>query len=262
MPTWTFGAFRLLPTQQALLEKDLPVRLGSRAFEILVALVERAGELVGRDELTARAWPNVFVDDSTLRVHITALRKVLGHGQDGSRYIVNVTGRGYRFVAPVVREAPAETHAPAAQSVARASAIFRLPARLNRMVGRNEIVDQLASHMPQRRLLTIAGPGGIGKTTVALALAEQLSGTYRDGVRFVDLASLVNPQLVASAVAAVFDLQVFSPDPLAELLVHLRERQMLLLLDNCEHLVGAVAHALTSSVFAGSPNGSATPSLY
>jgi predicted ATPase/DNA-binding winged helix-turn-helix (wHTH) protein len=252
VPTWTFGAFRLLPTQQTLLEGDLPVRLGSRAFDILVALVERAGELVGRDELIARAWPNVFVDDSTLRVHIAALRKVLGHGQGGSRYIVNVTGRGYRFAAPVVREAPAEPRPPVAPGAAGPPSIYHLPARLSRMVGRGELVVTLADRMPQRRFLTIVGPGGMGKTTVALALAEQLSATYRDGARFVDLASLANPQLVANAVAAVLDVQLFSGDPLADLLVYLHERQMLLLLDNCEHLVDAVA-VLAEAVFANAP---------
>jgi predicted ATPase/DNA-binding winged helix-turn-helix (wHTH) protein len=242
----------LLPAQQTLLEGDLPVRLGSRAFDILVALVERAGELVGRDELIARAWPNVFVDDSTLRVHIAALRKVLGHGQGGSRYIVNVTGRGYRFIAPVVREVPGEPRAVVAPSDAQPPSIFHLPARLSRMVGRGEFVVELAGRMRARRFLTIVGPGGMGKTTVALALAEQLSGTYRDGARFVDLASLANPQLVANAVAAALDVQLFSNNSLADLLVHLRERQMLLLLDNCEHLVEAVA-ALAEAVFTNAP---------
>ena len=242
----------MLPTQQTLLEGDAPVRLGSRAFDILVALVERAGELVGRDELIARAWPNVFVDDSTLRVHIAALRKVLGHGQGGSRYIVNVTGRGYRFTAPVVREVPAEPRPVVATSDAQPPAIFHLPARLSRMVGRREFVVELAGRMRRRRFLTIVGPGGMGKTTVALALAEQLGGSYRDGARFVDLASLANPQLVANAVAAALDVQLFSNNSLADLLVHLRERQMLLLLDNCEHLVDAVA-ALAETVFTNAP---------
>jgi predicted ATPase/DNA-binding winged helix-turn-helix (wHTH) protein len=252
VPTWTFGPFRLLPAQQTLLEGDVPVRLGGRAFDILVALVERAGELVGRDELIARVWPNVFVDDSTLRVHIAALRKVLGHGPGGSRYIVSVTGRGYRFAAPVERDSPTTPRPPATPGVAQPQAVFHLPARLNRMVGRNALVLELAGYMPQRRFLTIVGPGGMGKTTVALALAEQLSGSYRDGARFVDLASLANPQLVTNAVASVLDVQLFSGNPLEDLLTHLRDRQMLLLLDSCEHLVDAVA-VLAEAVFANAP---------
>jgi predicted ATPase/DNA-binding winged helix-turn-helix (wHTH) protein len=241
----------LLPTQRALFEGDRAVRLGGRVFDVLVALVERAGELVAHDELIARAWPNVFVDDSTLRVHIAALRKVLGHGQGDSRHIVSVSGRGYRFIAPVVQEAPTEPH-PAAAPGAQPPPTFHLPARLNRMVGRSEFVDELAERLPRRRFLTIVGPGGMGKTTVALALAERIGGTCRDGARFVDLASLANRQVVASAVAAVLDPQALSSDPLADLLVHLRERQMLLLLDNCEHLVDTVA-IVAEAVLANAP---------
>ncbi len=251
MSTWTFGPFRLLTAQRALLEGDRPVRLGSRAFDILVALVERAGELVRRDELIAYAWPNIFVDDSTLRVHIAALRKVLGHGQGGARTIVSVSGRGYRFTAPVVREALAAPALPDAAGRQR-PAISYLPAPLSRMVGRGALVGELAGRLAARRFLTIVGPGGMGKTTVAIALAERLSATYRDGARFVDLASLATPQLVADAVARVVEVQSFSGDPLADLLAYLRERQMLLLLDNCEHVVDAVA-VLAEAVFANAP---------
>ena len=256
MLAWTFGAFRLLPAQQTLLEGDRPVRLGGRAFDILVALVERAGELIGHEELIARAWPNVFVDDSTLRVHIAALRKVLGRGQDGSqgglRYIISVSGRGYRFAAPVVQETPAKPRPPAASNAPRSPTVYYLPARLSRMVGRGELVDELAARLPEWRFLTIVGPGGMGKTTVALALAERLSGAYRDGARFVDLASLADPQLLAGAVAAVLGVRLLSGNPLADLLVHLRDRRMLLLLDTCEHLVDAVA-VLAEAVLANAP---------
>ena len=100
---WTvsFGPFRLLPAQQLLLEDEAPVRLSSRAFEILAALVESAGELVSKNDLIARVWPNTFIDENTLRVHIAGLRRALGDGQPGRRYLANVPGRGYRFVAPV-----------------------------------------------------------------------------------------------------------------------------------------------------------------
>ena len=247
VPTWTFGPYQLLPAQQILREGDQPVRLGGRAFDILVALVERAGELVERDELMARVWPNLHVDDSTLRVHLAALRKVLGHGQGASRYIVNVAGRGYRFVAPVERqdsgasEGEEGPRAAAAPGTTQQASSFTLPPWLSRMVGRGELVAELADRMRQRNFLTIVGPGGMGKTTVALALAEQIGPAYRDGARFVDLAAIADPSLVAGAAAASLDLQLFSGDPLAELLVHLRERQVLLVLDSCEHLIDAVA---------------------
>ena len=102
-PTLAFGPFRLIPQRGLLLEGDKPCRLGSRAMELLLALIERAGETVAKNELLARAWPGTVVDDANLRVHMAALRKVLGDGQDGARYIVNVMGRGYCFVAPVRR---------------------------------------------------------------------------------------------------------------------------------------------------------------
>jgi len=99
--TFSFGPFHLIPVQRLLLEAERPVRLGSRALEILIALVERHGELVTKEELMARVWPSVFVEPSNLTVHITALRRVLGDGLKGNRYLINIPGRGYRFVAPV-----------------------------------------------------------------------------------------------------------------------------------------------------------------
>src|SRR5258706_2618930 len=120
-----FGPFRLIPSQKLLLDNDKPVRLGSRALELLIALVERAGEVVGRDELVARVWPSTIVEESSLRVHIAPLRKALGDGHGGARFITNVTGRGYCFVAPVTR--PAQ---PSLASSAAAAPSHNLPARL------------------------------------------------------------------------------------------------------------------------------------
>ena len=97
----SFGPFRLLPAQFLLLEGNRPVRLGSRALEILIMLIERRGELVSKQELTARVWPKLFVDASNLTVHMSALRRALRDGQDGNRFIINIVGRGYRFVASV-----------------------------------------------------------------------------------------------------------------------------------------------------------------
>jgi DNA-binding winged helix-turn-helix (wHTH) protein len=97
----SFGPFRLLPTQFLVLDGDKSVPLGSRALEILIALVERAGELVSKQELTDRVWPNVFVGPANLTVHISALRRALRDGQDGNRFIINIPGRGYKFVGTV-----------------------------------------------------------------------------------------------------------------------------------------------------------------
>jgi DNA-binding winged helix-turn-helix (wHTH) protein len=97
----SFGSFRLVPMQFLLLERDKPVSLGSRAFQILIALLERPGELVSKQELMTRVWPNLFVEPANLSVHISALRRTLRDGRDGNRFIINIPGRGYSFVASV-----------------------------------------------------------------------------------------------------------------------------------------------------------------
>ena len=97
----SFGPFRLLAAQFLLLEGDKPVPLGSRALEILIALLERPGELVTKEELMDLIWPNVFVEAANLTVHISALRRALRDGREGNRFIINIPGRGYRFVASI-----------------------------------------------------------------------------------------------------------------------------------------------------------------
>jgi DNA-binding winged helix-turn-helix (wHTH) protein len=159
----SFGPYRLLAAQRLLLEGDTPVRLGSRAFDILAALVERAGEVVSKEELIARAWPQTFVEESNLRIQISALRRALGEGQDGHRYLVSVPGRGYNFVAPVRPEEPSQAPPPRTAP----TGLHNLPLALTRMIGRDEAVAALVSRLSRQRLVTIVGPGGIGKTTVA-----------------------------------------------------------------------------------------------
>jgi predicted ATPase len=234
----TFGPFRFIPAQRLLLEGDKPLPLGGRAFDILSLLLEHPGEVVGKEKIIARVWPNIFVDESVVRTHIGALRKVLGDNQRTNRYVSNIPGRGYAFVAPVTAGETAQAAAAAADKLA---ALPKLPPLLARMIGRDVVVAELAALLPQRRFLTIVGPGGIGKTTVALAAAQKLVGSYLDGVWFVDLASVVAPELVVSTVATALGLRLLSPEPIAELAAALRGRRMLLVIDNCEHLLDAVA---------------------
>ena len=236
--SFSFGPFRLFPARQLLLEDDKPVRLGSRALDILTALVERAGKLVGKDELIARVWPDIFVDESNLRVHIAGLRRALGEGQAGNRYVVNIPGRGYRFVAPVLIS---EKSGPVAPQPATAGPKHNLPTPLTRMVGRDAVATALSAQLPQRRFITVVGPGGIGKTTVALAVAHGLIAPYRDGVWFVDLAPLADPLLVPSALAFVFGLAVRSENPASGLIAFLRDKKILVVLDSCDHCVEAAA---------------------
>src|SRR5437588_1891301 len=245
----SFGPYRLLPTQRRLLEGDQPVRLGSRAFDILATLLERASEVVGKEELIARAWPKTFVEDANLKIQISALRRALGDGQDGNRYIATIPGRGYNFVAPVRFEKLARAPPPA--TIASAAA-HNLPLAMTRMIGREEVVATLVSRLSRERVLTIVGPGGIGKTTVALAVAERMISDYEHGVWLVDLAPLGDPRLVPSTVATVLGLEVHTENPLPGLIATLRDRQMLLLLDNCEHVIDAAA-SLAAAVLTGLP---------
>ncbi len=234
----SFGPFRLLAEQRLLLEGDRPVRLGSRAFDILAALVERPGEVLGKEQLIARAWPQTVVEESNLKILVSALRRALGDGQGGNRYVITVPGRGYNFVAPVRRE---ETLRTASAPPTRSTPPHNLPFAVTRMIGREEAVAALVSRLSRQRLLTVVGPGGIGKTTVALAVAERVTTNYEHGVWQVDLAPLGDPRLVPSAVATVLGLEILTEDPHAALVAALRDNRMLLLLDNCEHVIEAVA---------------------
>src|SRR5262245_37650412 len=187
----SFGPFRLFPARQLLQEGETPVRVGARALEILNVLVERAGELVSKKELMARVWPNIVAEESNLKVQVAALRRVLGDGQPGRRYLASVPGQGYRFVAPVELSEPQKVPAQPSAGVAH-----NLPASQTRTLGRADTIRGLLDQLPRRRFITIVGTGGIGKTTVALAVAETLVSAYEHGVRFVDLSPLSEPHFV------------------------------------------------------------------
>lgn len=238
----SFGAFRLLAAQRLLLHGDKPVRLGSRALDILIALVERHGELVNKRELMARVWPDTTVVESNLTVHVAGLRRALQDGHGGNRYIVNIPGRGYRFVAPVTLDEVRSSTPTAAATKRR----HDLPARLTRPIGRAETINELIAHLQQWRLLTSAGPGGIGKTTIALAVAEQLKNPYHHGVWLVDLAQVSDLRVVPDALTVALAHKYHSDGSLPQLIAPLGDKQMLLILDNCEHVIRPVAELVTA----------------
>jgi DNA-binding winged helix-turn-helix (wHTH) protein len=167
--TYLFGPFRLIRAQRLLLDEDRPVHLGSRALDILNVLIQAAGETVSNSEIMARAWPATIVEESSLRVHIGALRKALGESGGGNRYITNVPGRGYAFVAPVTCGTRPQVVKP---PPIRPAAAGNLPRSLADIVGRDDTIKALREQLDRHRLVTIVGPGGIGKTTVAVAVAE------------------------------------------------------------------------------------------
>ena len=247
IPAFVFGPFRLLPLERLLFDGERALRLGSRAMDLLLALLERAGEIVDKNELLAIVWPNAVVDDATLRVHLAALRKVLGDGRDGQRYITTIPGRGYGFLAPLSYTGQAVAAGPAS-----AEPQHNLPVLLTRMVGRAETLQAMANQLLQLRLLCIVGPGGIGKTTVAVALATRVLRRYADGVCFVDLAPLGEGRLVPLALATALGVAVPADEAMPGLLAYLRQRHMLIVLDNCEHVIGAAA-ALADALLKGAP---------
>lgn len=239
---YTFGPYRLDPAARRLERAGEPVEIGSRSLDILVVLVQRAGSVVSQRDLMALVWRELVVDESTLRVHLMRLRKAMADGQSGARYIINVPGQGYSFVAPVHRATDAPTAAvDGNEQPTDAMPMHELPPRLARMVGRDTTVDTLSKLVHDHRFVSVVGPGGMGKTTVAVATAHALLDEFRGAVFFVDLATLTDPALVPDAVAATLRFRNQGQDSLPGLLAFLAARRLLLVLDNCEHVVEAVA---------------------
>jgi predicted ATPase/DNA-binding winged helix-turn-helix (wHTH) protein len=231
-----FGPFRLFPAERRLEKDGRPLRVGGRALDLLIVLVERAGEVVPKYKLLEEVWRDVNVEESSLRFHIKNLRKVLADNQPDASYVTNVPGRGYCFVAPTSRTSTVEQ--AGSDTPGRR---YRLPDFVTRMVGRGSVVEALMPRLLQCGLLTIAGPGGIGKSTVALALAHAGQADYKDGACFVDLAPLATPDLVLSAVASALEISLRSDDPISGLTGFLRDKQMLIVLDSCERVIDAAA---------------------
>src|SRR6185503_1846783 len=179
-----------------------------------------------------QVWPDVIVEESSLRFHMASLRKALVDGKDGARYIKTLPGRGYCFVAPVSRSSGRSAEG---QAVPVAFRHANLPPRLIRMVGRADDLRRLSTLRNAERFVTIAGAGGIGKTTVAVAVGHDQVEAFAGAVLFVDLGMLSDPKLVASAVASLLGLSVQSDDASESLIAYLRDRRLLLILDTCEH---------------------------
>jgi predicted ATPase/DNA-binding winged helix-turn-helix (wHTH) protein len=233
-----FGSFRLSVAERLLEQNGSPVKLSGRALDILVALIERAGEIVDKKDLMAIVWPDVTVDENSLRFHVAALRKTLGDGQAGARYLATFPGRGYCFVAPTSRSNSSLRPAPEVHDRERSG---KLPAQLTRMLGRAASIQEISKRLNAERFVTIVGPGGIGKTTVAVSLAHSLAEEFDDGVYFFDLGALNDPRLVPGAVASTLGIMVRSDDPTPSLISFLQQKRMLLVFDSCEHVIATVA---------------------
>jgi predicted ATPase/DNA-binding winged helix-turn-helix (wHTH) protein len=226
-----FEPFELNVFERSLKKAGETVPLGGRAFDLLLALIERSGETVGKDELIAKVWPDVTVEEGSLRVHMSALRKALGDGQWGPRYIANVKGQGYRFIAPVMRQAQEN------ETRNLFAGRSNLPAALGRMIDRDEEVLDIQALLRTERLITILGTGGIGKTTVALAVGHAAFADFSEAVYFVDLSTVRDRQQLFEAVASAFGLAVQHANPEEALHNVLGRRKGLIILDSCENLI-------------------------
>ncbi|MDM0015315.1 winged helix-turn-helix domain-containing protein [Variovorax sp. J22P168] len=237
--SFAFGPFLLIPEQQLLLEDEKPVRISRRAFYLLTALVQNHGQVVSKRELLSRAWPGRVVEEGNLKVNIAAIRRLLGEGPSPPRYIATVVGRGYRFIETVRYASHLDPKALHPTPPRRAG---NLPPSTKRIFGREHAIRSILQDLENTRLVSIVGPGGVGKTTVALAVADSAAGSLKGGAWLVDLSLLDQQSKVPQAIADVMRSSTRKADDKAvEPSELLRDREMLLVLDNCEHLIGAVA---------------------
>ena len=231
-----FGPFELSSRERVLRREGVVLPLGSRALDLLIYLAERPGEVIAKQELIDHVWSDVTVEEGSIRVHVAAIRKALADGQFGNRYIANIKGRGYSFVGTVV---------PLGGGTESRNARFRhrgrLPVRPIMMIGRETVVSEVSEKLRNERFVTLLGPGGIGKTTIALAVGRAAAEEFGGKVHFVDLESLTDPRHVAGAVATSLGLALKSKDLGLELVDLVRSRKLLIILDSCERVIEAVA---------------------
>jgi len=239
-PVYRFGSFELQPNQRRLLADGRPVVLGDRAFEVLLALVERAGQLVPKDELLDLVWPGLVVEENNLQVQVSTLRKILG-----TVAIATTAGRGYRFTLELAPAGKASSSSLAQQ--------HNLPRQLTSFVGHEDELEEYAALLDQTRLLTLTGIGGCGKTRLAIKLAERVVQSFPDGVWYVDMAPLLDAERVPLSVATTLGIREEKDRPIVDTLCgRLAGQRMLLVLDNCEHLVAACA-ALLQRLISAAP---------
>jgi DNA-binding winged helix-turn-helix (wHTH) protein len=241
----SFGSFQLEPIRRLLTRGGVPVRIGDRALDILMVLAAHAPEIVGKNTLIEQVWSGLQVEESNLRFQMIALRKTLDDGD----YISTVQGRGYCLVVPVERSRG--TPAAAAELVVLEAAASlpttNLPQYLTGIVGRSSELAKLRDCLDENRLITLVGPGGVGKTRLAVELGHQMLQYFPGGALLVDLAPLSDPVSVVNATAVVLRTTFSTMEVAVDAIVSALGRQRsLLIFDNCEHLVAAVAGLIKS----------------
>ncbi|WP_456617630.1 ATP-binding protein [Bradyrhizobium sp. P5_C12] len=243
---FVFGPFRMDALQRRIERDGSPVQLSARAFDILLTLIRQAGSVVSKSDLMARAWPDSSVDENSLRVHIAALRKALGDGNDGAKYLSTVSGQGYCFVGSISGPEQQRSEPP------EPAYVHNLPAPPRQMVGREQAIQDISERLRVQRFVTVVGPGGIGKTTVVVSAGHALLAEFAGQVHFVGLGETDNAALVPAIVASSLGRRTRSNDPTNSLAAFLRDRRMLLILDCCEHVIEAAA-ALAERLYQAAP---------
>jgi predicted ATPase/DNA-binding winged helix-turn-helix (wHTH) protein len=239
---YTSGACEVDLGRRELRASGVPVPIGGRAFEIIEILVQSAGQLVTKDDLMDRVWPGTIVEDNTLQVHISAVRKALGRYRD---LLKTETGRGYRLLGNwSVRN---DTALPPPLDlepvqVSSESSTTNFPVLVADLIGRSDAIQRLQDLLSAYRVVTLTGPGGIGKTVLALKVARGVLENFDGGAALVEFASLPDPDLVPTAVAGVLGLKLVGDRISAEAVARaIGRKHLLLVLDNCEHVIDAVA---------------------
>jgi len=247
-----FGRFRVLPHRRELLIDGQQAKLGGRAFDILIALIEARGAVVSKNALMARVWPGRVVEEHNLESHVSTLRAVLGPDRG---LIRTVSGRGYQFTGEIRALSQAgDQRASLGPDAAEPGALppTNVPEPVLELIGRDDELAEVVNLMATHRLVTLTGAGGIGKTRLAVALARELRPHFADGVWLAQFSPLADPKLVPTTVAAAVGLELGGEASVQNVAQGLAGRRLLLVLDTCEHVIEIAASMAEAALQAGS----------
>ena len=249
---FAFGHFRVLPHRRELLANGEPIKLGSKAFDVLMALIEARGAVLSKDALMARVWLDRIVEDNNLQAQIVALRKAFGADRD---LIRTVSRRGYQFTGESRTLPHADERAragPAAIKDLSGLSATNLPETVSELIGREDAIGEVLNLAAAHRLVTLTGAGGIGKTRLALALARELLPHFADGVWLAEFSPLTDPGLLPATVAAAVGVELGGGEISVQRVVQmLAGRRLLLVLDTCEHVIDTAAEMSEALLRAG-----------
>src|ERR1700731_2089428 len=247
-----FGRFQVLPDRREVLADGWPIKLGGRAFDVLMALIEARGAVVSKEALMARVWPGRIIEENSLAAQIAALRAAFGAERE---LIRTISGRGYQFTGEIRILAASPNKAGAGVATAEHVSVLpptNAPKPVSELIGRDAEVEEVLRLAGAHRLLTLTGAGGIGKTTLALALARELRPHFADGVWLAEFSAFADPGLVPATVAAAVGGQVGGEASAQRVAQAFADRRLLLVLDTCEHVIAAAAAMAEAVLGAGS----------